>query len=95
VRGIARSVQSTEYRKRFSFIDDLRAERDPSRAEELNALLIEALKAGKTERIHMAPPEPVDLEGIDGFTFADREDAEVHQDLEIEEFLKTLGDPRR
>lgn len=80
-----------EYKKRFEFIDRLRSERDPVKLDVLDQMLIEKLKKGDLECIHMAPPEPIDWHDLDGFTYTGRKDEDVSLDLDIDAYIQMLG----
>ena len=82
------AYNSTEYKKRFDFIDFLRAERDPKTVAKLNDKLVKQLKSGDLTGIHSCPPEPIDWETIDGFTFGLAKTAEIYDDIDLEEWLK-------
>lgn len=77
--------------KGFGFIDFLQCERDPTRIADLNAKLVGALTAGQFDGLHLAPPEPIDDEDIDCFTFSPAKGADECQELEIEPMLAALG----
>ncbi len=83
-----------EYKGRFEFIDRLRIERDPAKLKALDTFLIEALDKRETDGMHMAPPEPIDLHDLDGFTYTNRKNEEAHPDLDIDEYLQTLGEEK-
>lgn len=67
---LLKTYKARRYKKRFGFIDDLRAERDSKTVERLDALLIAALRAGELTDIHLAIPEPVDWQEIGGVKFS-------------------------
>ncbi|MGC4033099.1 MAG: TIGR04141 family sporadically distributed protein [Tepidisphaeraceae bacterium] len=77
--------------KGFEFIDYLHCERDPVRIDELNAKLITTLESGTFDGVHLAPPEPIDDQEVDCFTFAPSQDAEEYQQLEVGKLLEALG----
>ncbi|RIK67115.1 MAG: hypothetical protein DCC65_07805 [Planctomycetota bacterium] len=81
-----------DYKKDFGFIDHLRPVADPSLKSTLEAALIDALKSGNTDRIHLAPPEPLDWERVDGFLYSTQGDEDAHSDLDIDDYLATFDD---
>ena len=88
------AYQDTAYKERFGFIDHLRCERDPLMVGALNDVLMERLKNDETDGMHLAPPEPVDWHDLDGFTYSNRRDADIHADLDIDEYLACLDEDR-
>ncbi|HTU78965.1 MAG TPA: DUF6119 family protein [Solirubrobacteraceae bacterium] len=64
------TYKAKRYRKHFRFIDDMRAERDPSTIEALDELLLDALKSGEITDMHLAIPEAVDWQEIAGVRFS-------------------------
>jgi uncharacterized protein (TIGR04141 family) len=76
-----------DYKKEFGFIDHLRPVADPSLKSKLEATLIESLSAGNTDRIHLAPPEPIDWERVDGFVYSTDSNGDIHADLDIDDYL--------
>jgi uncharacterized protein (TIGR04141 family) len=64
------TYKARRYRKHFRFIDDMRAERDPSTIETLDELLLDALKSGEITDMHLAIPEAVDWQEIAGVRFS-------------------------
>ena len=76
---------STKYKERFGFIDHLRLERDPSRVADLEKRLLSELNDGVTVRMHLAPPEPLDWENVQGFTYSSTSAAKVYPDLSIDD----------
>lgn len=64
--------RSTRYRKDFKFIDNMRAENDPSIVAKLDQKLVTALKAKDLTQMHLAIPEAVNWQEIDGVRFSYR-----------------------
>lgn len=81
-----------DYRTDFGFIDHLRPVADPSLKTTLEAALIDALRTANTDRIHLAPPEPLDWERVDGFEYSTQESEDAYSDLDIDEYLATVDD---
>jgi len=75
------------YKKEFAFIDNLKVVRDPSTVNELNDVLFAKLQSLTLDGIHLAPPEPFDPEGTDGYVYQKRKDAQRFADLDLEECL--------
>lgn len=78
------------YKEHFAFIDFLRPERDRVRIAQLQDLLVEAIASQEWTDIHLAVPETLDWEEVDGFRFStqatDEEDA---SDPSIRTYLRT------
>ncbi|MFX1514244.1 MAG: TIGR04141 family sporadically distributed protein, partial [Promethearchaeota archaeon] len=85
------AYNSNIYKKRFSFIDYLRLERDPRKIQHLERSLIKDLEEGNSTRMHLAPPEPEDWQNIEGFTYSQGSNARVYPDLEINDLLQELS----
>ncbi len=86
------AYKSEHYKEYFGWIDHLKVIKAHDQIERLNGLLIQRLKSRNLDNIHLAPPEIVDWEGIEGFRYSIEEPAlPLHQDLEIEEFLDSLA----
>src|SRR5205814_553931 len=54
---------------------------------ELDDLLVTKLQSGHTDGIHLAPPEPFDPEGTDGYVYQRRKDAQTFADLDLRDCL--------
>ncbi|MBN1460264.1 MAG: TIGR04141 family sporadically distributed protein [Armatimonadetes bacterium] len=80
---------STAYQERYAFIDHLKAERDEAVTSPLNQRLIEKLRSGDLDGVHMMPPEPVNLENA-SFSFTPTAPEQPLDDLEMSEFLETV-----
>lgn len=85
------AYSSERYRRDFGFVDQIQKIADPEVAEELNRMLIERLQTGDLSLIHLAPPEPVEWEAIEGFTYSTEHHRAVHDDLEVDDLLATLN----
>lgn len=84
------AYQDDKYKIRFSFIDHMRTIRDPQQIANLNDKLIESIKTKDFSRMHMAPPEPIDWEYVDGFAYSSKKNQELYQDLDIVNFMETV-----
>lgn len=76
----ARLLQAYEadtYKEHFDFIDYLRPEKTSTRLRELEEHLLESLRQGQIQDIHLAAPEPLDWEDIEGFRFSTQSDEAV------------------
>ncbi|CEI47058.1 Putative uncharacterized protein [Propionibacterium freudenreichii] len=82
-----------EYKTDFGWIDQLSIVRDNATIEALNDLLIEQLRTGATGTTHLAMPETIDWEDIDGFKIGGTR-SHVYEDLDLDDYLNRLGDER-
>jgi uncharacterized protein (TIGR04141 family) len=64
------TYNARRYRKHFRFVDDMRAERDPTTIYTLDGLLLDALRSGEITDMHLAIPEAVDWQEIAGIRFS-------------------------
>ena len=81
-----------DYKSDYEWIDQIKDVRDQKHIDGLDALLIGKLFAGNLEKIWMAPPEILDWVAVAGFKYSRRKNAELHLDLDITDFVASLGD---
>lgn len=82
-----------DYKTDFGWIDHLSLVRDDATVDALNDLLISQLRTGSTGSTHLAMPETIDWEDIDGFTIAGTR-SHVYEDLDLDDYLSRLGNGR-
>lgn len=82
----------TDYKADFAFIDHIQPLNDPSLKSKLEAALLDAIHSGSTDQMHLAPPEPLDWEKVDGFLYSTQGNNTPHLDLDFAEYLGTTGD---
>ena len=82
---------SQEYKNDFEWIDQIADVRDPQKIDALNNLLLTKLRDGELGKIWMAVPEVVDWVDIKGFQYLRRKDSNLVDDLDIKDFLVSLG----
>jgi uncharacterized protein (TIGR04141 family) len=82
---------SDDYKADFEWIDQIKDVRDPKTVSALNDALVQRIKEGNLANIWMAAPDIVDWVDIRGFRFSRSKKAELHDDLELEEFIASLG----
>ena len=82
-----------DYKTDFGWIDQLSLVRDDATVEALNDLLVAQLRTGSTGSTHLAMPETIDWEDIDGFKIAGTR-SHVYEDLDLDDYLSRLGDDR-
>lgn len=83
------AYRDDSYKKSFEFIDHLRSIRDPSLKRDLNKELERLLARKDTTGMHLAPPEPIDWEDVDGFTYDTESHEATHAELDIAEYVST------
>jgi uncharacterized protein (TIGR04141 family) len=85
------AYESEAYKARFAFIDQLRAVRDPVVVELLNNDVVRRLRERDYGSLHLAPPDVVETQEIDGFVFGGLEE-EPSTDLDVTHYRDLLGD---
>jgi uncharacterized protein (TIGR04141 family) len=91
-RRLLGAYESDEYKERFGWIDHLRRVRDVALIARLNELLIERLRVRDLTDMHLAPPEPMPWERLEGFTFSTRRgDHELDADPRISAYVETVA----
>ncbi|MDF1631270.1 TIGR04141 family sporadically distributed protein [Mycoplana sp. MJR14] len=83
---------SEAYETDFKWIDQIRDVRNPNRILELNKWLVDRLAANELDYIWMAPPVVIDWVKLKGFKYGAPKRGDLHADLEVAEFLASLGD---
>lgn len=69
-RELATSYRTKRYKKHFDFIDHMQAERDPRLVAKLDTKLLDALRGRELTEMHLAIPEAVDWQQIEGVRFS-------------------------
>jgi uncharacterized protein (TIGR04141 family) len=77
-----------DYKERFGWIDQLRRVRDPELVERLNEQLVERIRNEELVDIHLAPPEPMPWDRLEGFTYSRRRDEPLDPDPRITSYLE-------
>lgn len=85
------AFNSEEYKADFGWIDQLSLVRDASRLAALNNLLIMQIRSRVAGSTHLAMPESIDWEDVDGFKIGGTR-GYVYEDLDLNEYLSRLGD---
>jgi len=81
------------YREHFGWIDHLTQVPPGETRQRLDDLLLADLRRGDTSRVHMAPPDPLPWDEVEGFTFKmTGTRGYVYEDLDLEKYLAELGD---
>lgn len=87
------AFDADDYKTDFGWIDQLSLVRDDATVEALNNLLVAQLRTGSTGATHLAMPETIGWEDIDGFTIAGTR-RHVYEDLHLDDYLSRLGSNR-
>ncbi len=87
------AFEADDYKTDFGWIDQLSLVRDSASIGALNDLLVEQLRSGATGSTHLAMPEAIDWEDIDGFKIAGTR-SHVYDDLDLDEYLDRIGEDR-
>lgn len=86
----------TDYKKEFSWIDNIKEILDPEIKEKLNDLLINEIKKGhQTDKMWLAVPEIIDWARVAGFRFSPSQKVEIRPDLHLKDFIAMLEDPEQ
>lgn len=80
------------YRELYGFIDHMREERDGPTLEQLDAVVVQKLRNGDYDRMHMAPPEVADWVEIESFVFS-RRATENFTDLDPANYRDLFDEP--
>lgn len=91
LRGYLAAFGSTEYQKRFDWIDHMAEVSDEAQRAHLDQTLVDRVRAGSFDRLWLAVPEIVDWSKTVGFAFTRRKNSPVQVDLH----LRHLFDDRR
>jgi uncharacterized protein (TIGR04141 family) len=84
------AYQDEAYKAHFEWIDNIK-EVDAAVKEELDELLLHALRERDLEQMHLAPADVVDWEHIEGFNYPGG--GKLHyQELDLVNYLDILGD---
>jgi uncharacterized protein (TIGR04141 family) len=87
---LLQAYESNAYKTHFDFIDYLRPEKSAERIRELEQHLVDTLRQGEIQDVHLAAPEPLDWLDIDGFRFSTQPAEKANDnDPRITEYLAT------
>lgn len=85
------AYKSDRYKDDFSWVDQLSLVRDSKQISQLDAKLVDQLRNGSVGSTHLAMPEPIDWQNIDGFKIAGTYQ-HIYEELDLDDYLKRLGD---
>ncbi len=87
-----KAFMARDYRKSFSWVDNISEVTDKQKIEELDNEVIGRIKSENFEHLFLAVPDMVEWTAIDGFKFKESDD-ELHPDIFLLDFLKTVRNP--
>jgi len=82
--------RSNAYKDNFDWIDQIAEVRNGAIEDELNAELLQRINQDHLDKIWMAVPVVVDWANVSGFRHVRAKRAELHDDLNIGDFLKSF-----
>ncbi len=94
-RAIMVEHDKTNYRDRFSWLDNIRPVTDPELRSDLEAAVINSMRTRALIDLDLAPPEIIDWTQVDGFRyhFEGRVRPTImHPDLRLGDYLSGLGE---
>jgi uncharacterized protein (TIGR04141 family) len=83
--------KSEDYKEDFGWIDQITDIRALKQIDELNGQLLNKLNAGDFDKIWMAVPVVVDWVDISGFRYLRQTGVDLHDDLDIQDFITASG----
>ncbi len=92
---LAAYTNSSYKQGRFAWIDHLQVVSDSEMKEKLNLELDDALLNNEIERMHLAPPENLEWTNVSGFYYWNPENALKHDELDVGDALKEIGENTR
>ncbi len=82
---------SDTYKTHFDWIDQIKDVRNPQLETELNSRLIQKLAQNNLDKVWMAVPEVINWSDLKGFRYGNRKNADLHDDLNVSDFLAALN----
>lgn len=87
------AYQDTAYKANFEWIDNVK-EVDAQLTQQLDDQLVEAIRNGAIDRMHLAPTDVIGWEEIRGFNYTGGPRNLSYQELALEDYVAILGDGR-
>ncbi len=87
---LKKAFESTRYKERFDWIDNIKNERDPIIIKSLQELFLNDLKHRNSDKINLAPPFILEWESFEGLSFTPQ--GELEMDFDIETFFNLRKD---
>lgn len=79
-----------DYETRFPWVKSKRSVTNPIELRRLDKELVERLQSGDTANIHLAPPQVVDWNDIEGFRYKGERAPTLHPDLNLQDYLARI-----
>lgn len=83
------------YKNAFGWIDDLALVKDPTQIASLDELVASQIRSGSLPTSHLALPEAIGWEDLDGFKIGGSPRGHVYDELDLEAYLTAIGDERQ
>lgn len=90
-RRLWRASRADHYKARFDWIDNVRIVEDPDELKRLRNLLIDGLREGEVQGLDLAPPQLVDWDSIESFSFSVRPD-NIQPNLALDHYREVVAD---
>lgn len=84
------AYSETKYKINFGWIDNVK-EVDSAVRQELDSLLVAALRAGNTAGMHFAPADVVEWKDVAGFNFTGGNKTITYPELDLQDYLQVLN----
>ncbi len=90
-RELLKLYESDRYKRDFGWINHLRRVGNPRDIETLDAMMLATLTGPSASQPHLAPPEPLEWDSIDGFSYSSNPGEEGPADLALDDYLLSRG----
>lgn len=88
---LLRHYRAKTYKKSFPWLDSLKSVKDEAKVRELEALLLEKFMSQDLDNCHLAPPELLDWDLIEGFVYPGRRAKDLETELSLGNCLYHLA----
>ncbi|QDE80774.1 MULTISPECIES: DUF6119 family protein [Myxococcus] len=87
---LLKEFHSDEYKKEFAWVDNIKAIRDTSLVDKLDAKVLKMLSERSFDNAHLAPPDMLEWNEVPGFQYpGERKD--IHSDMDLAECLDAIA----
>ena len=90
IKKISDYYDSDNYKTDFEWIDNVRIEKDLSKINKLNSLLVKEIQKEVTDKIYLSVPEILDWEKIPKFSYTEK--GNKFDELDIRDYFEKVGD---
>ena len=84
---------SKDYKEHFWWFDHFQDVSDPELLDKLNHRLFDILCTGYRNEFYLAPPQIIEYENIDGFSFTEK--GVIHEEISVEAYLEYFNSRNR